>query len=107
MAYGGSCLAKNVVIILTEMSLPTFDPYHKWLGIPPHEQPPHHYRLLGVSPFEADFDVIHRAADARMAILRSVQNGPHAPQSQALLSQVAVARNCLLNPQQKAQYDAQ
>ena len=23
------------------------DPYHKWLGIPPHEQPANHYRLLG------------------------------------------------------------
>jgi hypothetical protein len=25
-----------------------FDPYHKWLGIPPPQQPPHHYRLLGI-----------------------------------------------------------
>ena len=25
-----------------------FDPYHKWLGIPPKQQPPDHYRLLGV-----------------------------------------------------------
>ena len=24
-----------------------FDPYHIWLGIPPEEQPPNHYRLLG------------------------------------------------------------
>lgn len=23
-----------------------FDPYHKWLGIPPKDQPPNHYRLL-------------------------------------------------------------
>ncbi len=23
-----------------------FDAYRKWLGIPPEEQPPHHYRLL-------------------------------------------------------------
>jgi hypothetical protein len=26
-----------------------FDPYHKWLAIPPEEQPPHHYRLWGRS----------------------------------------------------------
>ena len=26
-----------------------FDPYHKWLGIPPEEQPPNYYRLLGVA----------------------------------------------------------
>ena len=25
-----------------------FDPYRKWLGIPPQEQPPNHYRLLGI-----------------------------------------------------------
>lgn len=23
-----------------------FDPYHRWLGIPPSEQPANHYRLL-------------------------------------------------------------
>ena len=45
----------------------SFDPYHKWLAIPPEEQPPNHYRLLGVSPFESDPDVIENAADQRMA----------------------------------------
>ena len=28
-----------------------FDPYHKWLGIPPAEQPPKYYRLLAVNLF--------------------------------------------------------
>jgi len=40
-----------------------FDPYHKWLGIPPDEQPPDHYRLLAVRRFEDDPDVIAAAAD--------------------------------------------
>ena len=31
-----------------------FDPYYRWLGIPPGEQPPDHYRLLGIERFEAD-----------------------------------------------------
>ena len=35
-----------------------FDPFFKWLGIPPDEQPPHYYRLLGLPPFVADLDVI-------------------------------------------------
>ena len=35
-----------------------FDPYYKWLGIPPQDQPPHHYRLLGIELFEPDRDVI-------------------------------------------------
>jgi hypothetical protein len=25
-----------------------FDPYYHWLGIAPKDQPPNHYRLLGV-----------------------------------------------------------
>jgi hypothetical protein len=31
-----------------------FDPYLEWLAMPPREQPPHHYRLLGVRVFEND-----------------------------------------------------
>ena len=53
------------------------NPYHKWLGIPPAEQPPHHYRLLGLALFEHDGDVIGIAADQRMALLRSFHSRPH------------------------------
>ncbi len=31
-----------------------FDAYHQWLSIPPVEQPPTLYRLLGLSQFEND-----------------------------------------------------
>ena len=31
-----------------------FDPYHRWLGIPPAEQPANRYRLLGIAKFEDD-----------------------------------------------------
>ena len=34
-----------------------FDPYRKWLGIPPKDQPPHYYRLLGIALLEDDPDV--------------------------------------------------
>jgi hypothetical protein len=30
-----------------------FDPYRKWLGIAPADQPPNHYRLLGLDLFES------------------------------------------------------
>ena len=43
-----------------------FDPYHKWLGIAPKDQPPHHYRLLGIDAFEDDRDVIDSAANRVM-----------------------------------------
>ena len=30
-----------------------FDPYHRWLGISRNDQPPNHYRLLGLEMFES------------------------------------------------------
>ena len=82
-----------------------FDPYHKWLGIPPEEQPADYYRLLGIQTFEADPDVIQAAADQRMAHLRNYQTGQRADLSQRLLNEVAAARVGLLNPAKKAAYD--
>jgi hypothetical protein len=84
-----------------------FDPYHKWLGIPPHEQPANLYRLLGVSLFEPDLDVIASAADQRMAHLRGFQTGGNAALSQKLLNEVSRARVRLLDFNQKAAYDAE
>ena len=82
-----------------------FDPYYRWLGIPPAEQPANHYRLLGVAVFEPAPDVIEAAADQRMAHLRNYQSGKHSALSQKLLNEVAAARVCLLNPQKKVEYD--
>jgi hypothetical protein len=84
-----------------------FDAYHKWLGIAPKDQPPHHYRLLGIDLFEADGDVIASAADQRMAHVRSFQAGRHSDLSQKILNQIAAARVCLLHPKKKAHYDRQ
>ena len=83
-----------------------FDAYHKWLGIAPDEQPPNHYRLLAINRFESDLDVISAAADRQMTYLRTVQSGPHAALSQQLLNELARARVCLMDPQQKGCYDA-
>ena len=83
-----------------------FDPYRKWLGIPPRDQPPNHYRLLGIELFESDPDVISNAADARMAHVRSFQTGPYSEWSQKILNEIAAAKVCLLNPEKKASYDA-
>jgi hypothetical protein len=84
-----------------------FDPYHVWLGIPPEEQPPNHYRLLGVRPFEPNPDVIDNLADQRMTHLRTLQTGKNAALSQKLLNEVSAARICLLNSKTKQQYDQQ
>jgi hypothetical protein len=85
----------------------SFDGYYKWLGIPPEEQPPDHYRLLGIQLFEADHDVIESAADQRMAHVRGYQTGRHTELSQRILNEVAAARVCLLNPSKRAAYNDQ
>lgn len=84
-----------------------FDPYHKWLGIPPAEQPPNYYRLLGLALFESDPDVIDHATEQRIVHLRTFQIGKHSDESQQLLREVFTARVCLLNREKKAAYDAQ
>ncbi|MCA9269671.1 MAG: hypothetical protein KDA41_14420, partial [Planctomycetales bacterium] len=87
------------------MSNPTFDPYHVWLGIPPAEQPPSHYRLLALAPFEDHAEVIENAADRQMAHVRKAATGKFAAQSQRLLNEISAARRALLDPQRKQAYD--
>ncbi len=82
-----------------------FNAYHKWLGIPPEEQPPNYYQLLGVRAFEDDDDVIANAADQRMAHVRTFQSGKNSELSQKILNQLAQARLCLLKPDKKTAYD--
>ncbi len=84
-----------------------FDPYYKWLGIPPKDQPPNHYRLLAIELFESDADVIESAADQRMAHARTFQTGQNSAISQRILNELSAAKLCLLNPQKKAEYDRQ
>ena len=85
----------------------SFDPYHKWLGIPPDQQPAHHYRLLGIDLFESDADVIEAAANQRTAYLQELAAGEQVELTQKLLNEITQARRCLLNADQKQAYDAQ
>ena len=82
-----------------------FDPYYQWLGIPPEEQPPNHYRLLGIKWFEDNADVISAAVDRQMLHLRTYQIGDYSDVSQRLLNEVISAKLCLLDPKRKAAYD--
>ena len=83
-----------------------FDPYHKWLGIPPDQQPANYYRLLGSEEFEADADVIDTAAERQTIYLRTFQTGPNSEWAARLLNEVSAARVCLLDVKNKALYDA-
>ncbi len=84
-----------------------FDPYYQWLGIPPKDQPPNHYRLLGLETFEENRNVIATAADRQMGFIKNYQTGPVEAEelSQRILNELAAARLCLLNPEKKSAYD--
>lgn len=86
------------------MSTP-LDAYHLWLGIPPDEQPPNHYRLLGLTVFEGNREVIRDAIEQRMAHVRTYQLGPHSDLSQRILNELAAAKACLSDPNRKHAYD--
>ncbi|TWU58177.1 hypothetical protein [Rubripirellula reticaptiva] len=81
------------------------DPLYQWLGIPPDEQPPHHYRLLAITTFESDNEVINIAADKQLSHLQQITNGEHAAEAEDLSNQVSAARLCLLSPARKKAYD--
>ncbi len=84
-----------------------FDPYYLWLGIPPHEQPPNHYRLLGIALYESNASVIDSAASRQSTYLHSVAAGPQRQASQKLLTEIAAARRTLLSAESKPIYDAE
>ncbi len=83
-----------------------FNPYHKWLGIPPAEMPADYYRLLGVARFEDDPEVIQAAAEQRVAHLKKHESGPYGDKARTLRKQVSAAASRLLDPGKRAAYDA-
>jgi hypothetical protein len=85
----------------------SFDAYYKWLGIPPSQQPPDHYRLLGLQLYEGDLEVISAGAVQRMNWVRKFQKGPHGSVAQNLVQEITSAWAVLLNAQNKANYDNQ
>ncbi|MEE2705681.1 MAG: hypothetical protein VX988_01435 [Planctomycetota bacterium] len=84
-----------------------YDPYHKLLGIAPREQPPNHYRLLGLDTFEDDPEVIEASANRQMAYLQGLASGPVVEHVQQLLNEISQVRLCLLDQKQKTAYDAE
>ncbi len=83
-----------------------FDPYHRWLAIPPGQRPPTHYQLLGISPDETDVEVIHAAALRQSAYVRNFQAGQHADEASRVLSELAEARAVLTDAARRKEYDA-
>lgn len=82
-----------------------FDPYYKWLGIPPDNQPPDLYQLVGVERFESDPDVISAVSEARIRSLQLFTTGPHAEIAKKLIDNLGQARQMLLDPGKRSAYD--
>jgi hypothetical protein len=91
---------------LQVVAIPMFDPYRDWLDIPPEQQPPTHYRLLGVAPAEANVEAIKEAALLQTTRVRMYQTGQKAEVCTRLLNEIAQARAVLVNPKTRQEYDA-
>lgn len=83
----------------------TFDPYSVWLGIPPAEQPPDHYRLLGLARYESNPEEISKAANKHTSYIKQFENGKRAGECRKLHNEISTARFCLLSETTKADYD--
>ncbi|MFH5806775.1 family 16 glycoside hydrolase [Alienimonas sp. DA493] len=82
-----------------------FDPYRKWLGIPPHRRPPTYYDLLGIDPGEDDPETIEAAAARRKAFLRAEFGGTRDDLARQLTYEIEEARFGLQDPRMRAQHD--
>ena len=83
-----------------------FDPYHKWLRIPPQEQPPNHYRLLGLEVVRIDPEVIDAAANRQMAYIQQLAGETW--RFVAEITQRTIRRTLvLLDQKKKTHYDAE
>jgi len=81
--------------------------YQMMLGLAADVTAPDHYQLLGLQRFEADQEAIRNgAADANGELLKW-QNAPdYFREADRLMDEVAAARDVLLDPEQKAEYDS-
>ena len=84
----------------------SLDPYYRWLGIPPAQQPPNYYRLLGLDLFESNPEVIREAAERQMGHVRHYQLGQHAALCQQLLNELALAKATLVDGARRRAYMA-
>ena len=82
-----------------------FDPYARWLGIAPEDQPPNHYRLLAIDRDEQDAQVVRQAADRRMDQLNAFESDDRPELIDRLLGEITRAHDTLSDPHARAKYD--
>jgi hypothetical protein len=76
-----------------------------WLGLPPGEWPPDHYRLLGLEPGESNAELIEQRVHQRLDLVRRYQMMHPEPATEAM-NRLAQAFVCLTEPAAKKVYDA-
>ncbi len=84
-----------------------FEPYEDWLGIPRGIRPINHYLLLGIPVFESSAEAIVHACDQRMGMIRNFQSGPRGEYASRLMNELAMAKQVLLDDEQRQYYDAE
>ncbi|MBT6495084.1 MAG: hypothetical protein HOL01_11090, partial [Planctomycetaceae bacterium] len=71
----------------------------------PGEQPPHHYRLLGLKLFTSDRGKIDAAAEKAINRVRKQAGEKHKAVAARLIGMIDTARSCLLNAENQSAYD--
>lgn len=82
-----------------------FNPYREWLGFDDGREPADYYQLLGLSRDDGDPDLIAHKADVLTAKVRRVRPGGRLRQWQELLDTIQRAKNCLLDPAARSNYE--
>ncbi|MEC9094928.1 MAG: hypothetical protein VX438_19630, partial [Planctomycetota bacterium] len=89
---------------MLRMTDESFDPYSSWLGLKTSNRPPNHYELLDLENFESNKSTLLNAIEKQASILQMV-SGEKAGFARKLLKDLGQVRDCLLDEQQKAEYD--
>ena len=81
-----------------------FDPYNKWLGIPPGKWMPNHFELLGLSIDEEDPSVIELAIKRQRDFMKGMRGGKFPELVNQILIQIQDAEITLLEPDSRRLY---
>jgi hypothetical protein len=84
---------------------PSLNPYHQWLDLQPELSSPSYYQMLGLTEGESNGSRIAEAADRAIARVRAFKPGPHAREWSRLIDELKAAKESLLDPAVKAEYD--
>ncbi len=92
-------------------SMPSFNPFHHWLGLRENVTNPHHYQLLGIKPAD-DKSVLTQAAKQRLLSLKNADRDVKElspEQVDALIEKVrkriVTAHKVLTDPDLRSEYD--